>query len=209
MESDLKNLFNTAIFIAQSLFNRNKVSGSTSNLSFKYKDKVYITGSGVCFGLLKESDFAIITSQGDHVDGPLPSKEYPIHTMLYEEWTDINAVLHCHSTYTTLWSCLVHDEEKDIVPNYTPYLSMKVGDIGLVPYAKPGSTELFKLFRERISNAKAFVFQNHGSVVSGVTLLDAFYAQEELEESLKVSWNLMNLKDEILVNYIDKESIGI
>lgn len=202
MESSLKDLFNTAIFIAKSLFNRSIVTGSTSNLSFRYENKVYITGSGKSFGLLKESDFSILTIDGKHLDGPPPSKEYPIHLMVYKEWVKVNSVLHCHSTYATLWSCIKHEDEHDIVPKYTPYLSMKVGNIEFVPYAKPGTQELFEFFSDRIAKAQAFIFQNHGSVVSGETLLDAFYAQEELEESMKIAWNLLNLKNGISANII-------
>lgn len=46
-----------------------------------------------------------------------------------------------HSTYATLWSCLPHENPQDCVPDYTPYLKMKLGTVGIVPYAKPGSQE--------------------------------------------------------------------
>ena len=36
----------TAVWIAHSLFERGKASGSSANMSFKEKDHIYITGSG-------------------------------------------------------------------------------------------------------------------------------------------------------------------
>lgn len=68
----------------------------------------------------------------------------------------IEAVIHTHSFYSTLWSCLKHENEKDIMPEYTPYLKMKIGTIGLIPYAKPGSTELFTYFAERVHDIRWF-----------------------------------------------------
>ena len=49
MENNLK----TAVWIAHSLFERGKATGSSANMSFKEKDHIYITGSGTCFGTLK------------------------------------------------------------------------------------------------------------------------------------------------------------
>ena len=51
----------TAVWIAHSLFERGKASGSSANMSFKEKDLIYITGSGTCFGTLKEEDFSVLS----------------------------------------------------------------------------------------------------------------------------------------------------
>lgn len=75
----------TAVWIAHSLFERGKASGSSANMSFKEKDRIYITGSGTCFGTLKEEDFSILSLDGEWISGPKPSKEFPLHQMMYEK----------------------------------------------------------------------------------------------------------------------------
>lgn len=75
----------TAVWIAHSLFERGKASGSSANMSFKEKDRIYITGSGTCFGTLKEEDFSVLTLDGEWISGPKPSKEFPLHKMMYEK----------------------------------------------------------------------------------------------------------------------------
>lgn len=65
----------------------------------------------------------------------------------------IQAVIHTHSFYATLWSCAVHKNRTDCIPQYTPYLKMKLGTVGLVPYGKPGSEELFPAFRQCVSGS--------------------------------------------------------
>ena len=69
MEQKLK----TAVWIAHSLFERGKASGSSANMSFKHNEKIYITASGTCFGTLKETDFAVISVEGKVLSGK-PSK---------------------------------------------------------------------------------------------------------------------------------------
>ena len=64
---------------------------------------------------------------------------------------------------------------------------MKVGKIALVPYAPPGSPELFSAFQESVSKGDAFLLKNHGGIVGGTSILEAFYGIEELEESARVA----------------------
>ena len=47
-----RRLAEQALWIAHSLFDRGKTSGTTANLSFRYGDLIYITCSGSCFGTL-------------------------------------------------------------------------------------------------------------------------------------------------------------
>ena len=180
----------TAVWIAHSLFERGKASGSSANMSFKEKDRIYITGSGTCFGTLKEEDFSVLSLDGEWISGPKPSKEFPLHQMMYEKSEEIQAVIHTHSFYATLWSCAVHENRTDCIPQYTPYLKMKLGTVGLVPYGKPGSEELFSAFRQCVSGSDGFLLENHGPIVGGKTLLDAFYCLEELEESARIAWEI-------------------
>lgn len=195
MYNNVKTKIEEAIWIGNALFNRNKVSGSSANISFKHEGEVYISGTNTCFGRLKESDFAIVSIDGEHVGGAKPSKELRMHLMMYNNNPNINAVIHVHSFYATLWSCLEHENVFDIIPNYTPYLKMKLGQITLIEYGKPGSEELFEHFKNRLNEGNGYILKNHGPVVGGTDLLSAFYSLEELEESAKVAWHLKDNKN--------------
>jgi len=69
---------------------------------------------------------------------------------------------------------------------------MRLGAVGLVPYAKPGSKELFQLFEERFQDSEGYLLENHGPVVGDKDILSAFYTLEELEESARIAWELRN-----------------
>lgn len=188
MHSELQQKLEQAIWIGKSLFERNKTAGSSANMSFLHENTVSITGSGTCFGTLKAESFSTVDLSGAHIDGPSPSKELPLHLGLYNQKPEIKAVIHTHSFYSVLWSCLPHANPVDIIPTYTPYLKMRLGTVGLVPYAPPGSAELFKLFSGHIDKSDGYMLANHGPVVGSADLLSAFYALEELEESAHLAW---------------------
>ena len=190
--SSLDSKLKDAIWIAKTLFDRNKATGSSANLSFLHEGCIYITGSGTCFGTLTEDDFSVTNMAGEHISGIKPSKELPLHKTLYGKNSSIQAVIHTHSFYSTLWSCLKHNNEKDIIPTYTPYLKMKVGTIGLIPYGKPGSQKLFDLFTDRVNDSDGYILQNHGPVIGDKDLMTAFHCLEELEESARIAWELRN-----------------
>lgn len=192
-DMELQKKIEDACWIGGELFNRNKTTGSSANLSFAHKGRIYITCSGSCFGKLTEESFSITDMDGKLLEGPKPSKELPIHLMMYKKNDNVvQAVIHVHSHYATLWSCLPHEEVDDVIPSYTPYLKMKLGKIRLIPYAKPGSEELFSYFKENLSDGNGYLLAHHGPVVGGKDLQNAFYGLEELEESSHIAWELRN-----------------
>jgi len=184
--------YENAIWIGKSLFERGRATGSSANMSFIHEEKIYITGTGTCFGRLAVEDFAVIDSRGNHVSGARPSKELPLHQILYKKDEGIKAVLHTHSFYSTIWSCLDHENTNDVIPEYTPYLKMKLGKVGLIPYAKPGTRELFDSFRENIGESNGYLLKNHGVILGQKDLMSSFYTLEELEDSAQIAWGLRN-----------------
>lgn len=190
MEQNFNEKAKEAVWIAKSLFERNKTSGSSANLSFFHEGHVYITESGTCFGTLKPDQFVPLSMDGKILSHHRPSKEWPLHLQLYQKKRDIGAVIHTHSTYCVLWSFQDHLDRKDCIPEYTPYLKMKLGTVGMVPYEAPGSPELFQRFGEYIEKSDGYLLERHGPVIAGKSLWDAFYCLEELEESAKIAWML-------------------
>ena len=65
--------------------NERKATGSTANISFRHEDKIYISASGTCFGTLKEEEFAVLDLKGEYIAGPKPSKEAPLHLLMYQK----------------------------------------------------------------------------------------------------------------------------
>lgn len=190
MDEMLEKKLEEAVWAARSLFERGKTAGSSANMSFRHEDRIYISASGSCFGTMKPGDFTAISMDGAPLSGKKPSKEWPLHLALYEKSSDVGAVIHTHSTYSVLLSFVPGLPEQDCIPAHTPYLKMKLGTVGTVPYEKPGSEALFSAFRKRVAGSDGFLLKQHGPVVPGRTIMDAFYCLEELEESARIAWEL-------------------
>ncbi len=188
--NSLDQTFEDALWICRSLFERGKTSGSSANISFRIGDAVYISGSGTSFGRLGREDFGVLSPEGSLLGGIVPSKEYPLHLAFYQKDPGLRAVIHTHGPFSTLVSCLCPDNEDQMLPDFTPYLSIKVGKVCYIPYSPPGSPQLFDMVRRRVYKSNALLLSNHGPVVAGTSLMDAFYKLEELEESARLYWYL-------------------
>lgn len=190
MEKTLDQKIKEAIWVGKSLFERNKTSGSSANMSFLHDGHMYISQSGSCFGTLAPDQFSVMTLDGECISSNKPSKEWPLHLQIYQKKPQAGAVIHTHGTYSVLWSFVPVENEDDCIPDHTPYLKMKLGTVCTVPYEKPGSQALFDAFGARVLSGDGYLLKQHGAVVPGKDILDAFYCMEELEESARIAWEL-------------------
>lgn len=190
MNHELKKKLEDAIWTGRSLFDRNRTTGSSANMSFLHDGKMYISQSGSCFGTLTEDQFALMAMDGTCLSDKKPSKEWPLHLQIYQKKPSVGAVIHTHGTYSVLWSFVPSDDETDCIPAHTPYLKMKLGKVCAIPFEQPGSQALFDAFGDRIMNGDGYLLRQHGAVVPGKTIMDAFYCIEELEESARIAWEL-------------------
>lgn len=192
MKEKLREELNQMMWVAHQLYERKLVTGSTGNISIFFENQIYVSASGGCLGRLNLDSISVLDKSGHLIRGPKPSKEWPLHLLVYKAFPDRRAVIHTHSTYSVLWGFLEQTNSKDCMPDYTPYLRMRLGKIGMIPFAKPGSEELFKIFESQIAYSDGWLLQYHGAVVPGDDSMDAFYSMEELEETAHIAWELKN-----------------
>ena len=174
---------------AKSLYERGYVVGSAGNLSLKLADGTFlVTPTGSSFGFLQADELSHIKENGELLSGKEPTKEVYFHLACYKAHPDINAVVHLHSTYSTLLaSCEDLTDGIPIMP-FTPYFVMKIGEVGILPYRKPGDPKIAEDVWEKRAYT-SLLMANHGLIVCKRTLADAVYAAEELEETAKL-WYL-------------------
>ena len=85
-------------------------------MSFRHKDRIYISATGSCFGTMKKEDFAVLSMDGTVLSEKKPSKEWPLHLALYEKSSETGAVIHTHSTFSVLWSFVPAKNDQDCIP---------------------------------------------------------------------------------------------
>jgi len=170
----------------RSLFDRGLTAGSSGNISVKHNDFYLMTPTNSCLGFLDPARLAKLNFSGDLISGDPPTKELPLHVAFYETRPSARAVVHLHSTYSTALSCLSDTDPDDAVPPITPYVVMRVGRVPVVPYTRPGSSDVSIHIRAKANNHAAILLGNHGLVVAGSSLEAAVFAMEELEETAKL-----------------------
>lgn len=172
--------------LSKSLFDRGFSVGSAGNISAATEDGFLITPTNSCLGNLDPDRISKLDMAFKHVGGDKPSKEVFLHRAFYDTRPGTRAVVHLHSTYATALSCRADLDADDCIPPLTPYVVMRVDQVALVPYFRPGDERGGELIRALGGRYSAALLANHGPVVSGKDLTSTVYASEELEETAKL-----------------------
>lgn len=203
----MQKLIEEFILTGKTLYKRGLAGGSSGNMSVIIdEDTVIASPTNVCLGELDKEHISIVDMDGNLKSGPNPTKEILFHLAIYKVNPNLKAIIHLHSTYATAYSCLEGLNKDSVFKPFTPYVVMKMGDIPLVTYHKPGSPMLAKELSAIASNKKAFLMSNHGCIACGKNLKEALNNAEEFEETAKVFFVLhsTNLK----INYLTPHELN-
>lgn len=167
------------VLIISRIYNRGLTTTSGGNISIIDENgDMWVTPSAIDKGSLRASDIVLVKKDGTIIGKHKPSSEYPFHRAIYEIRPDIKAVVHAHPPALVSFSIAHTIPDTNVIPQ----AKNVCGPIGYAPYALPGSVEL----GESIANVfkdgyKAVIMENHGTVVGGSDLCDAFQRFETLE----------------------------
>lgn len=174
---------------AQSLYARGLTHGSTGNISVRLSSgEVLVTPTGSSFGFLDPADIALLGPDGRHLSGAAPTKELPLHAGFYAvRGSAAGAVVHLHSHHAVRLSVQDDLDPEDVLPNLTPYATMQLGRVRLLPYFRPGDPAMGAAVRALDPATSAVILANHGPVVAGATLHKTVFAMEELEATARLA----------------------
>lgn len=134
---------------------------------------------------------AQIDLAGRSLNANRPSKEYPFHLAAYRAaGSRAAAIVHLHSHYTVALSCLEELPDVDPMPHITPYYLMRVSPLAVLPYFRPGSSDLAAAVERAAADHACLLLRNHGSICLGANLNEAVDRLEELEETARLFFTL-------------------
>lgn len=139
---------------------------------------VWITPARVDKGTLRREDVVRVDPAGMQEGFHRASSELPFHQAIYAARLDLTAVVHAHPAALVAFSMTRTVPETRLFPQ-----SWSVcGEVGLAAYALPGSAQLgANIAAEFGKGFNAVVLENHGVVVGGGNLTEAFQRFEALE----------------------------
>lgn len=139
---------------------------------------IWVTPSAIDKGSLRPSDIICVRKNGAIEGRHKPSSEYPFHKAIYESRPDLKAIVHAHPPALVSFSIVRQIPDTNIIPQ-AKYVC---GPIGYATYELPGSEALGEVIaKEFIKGFNAVIMENHGTVVGGADLGDAFQRFETLE----------------------------
>lgn len=158
--------------------------GTSGNISvFDREQKLMaITPSGIDFFELSDEDIVILDMDGQVVEGNRkPSSEWYMHLIQYQNRDDINAVIHGHTIYGTVLSCL-----RETLPASHYMIAVAGRDVRVAEYATFGTEALAQNALKGMVNRKAVFLANHGILAGESDLAKAYSVVEEVEYCAKL-----------------------
>lgn len=152
---------------------------SGGNLSILDPDgSIWITPSQVDKGSLRPGDIVHMKADGSREGLHRPSCEFPFHREIYRRRPDIKAIVHAHPGALVAFS-IVRRLPETRVQTHAHNLC---GKVAYAAYACPGSQELGdKIAQTFAEGADCVMLENHGVVIGGRDLAEAFQRFETLE----------------------------
>jgi L-fuculose-phosphate aldolase len=150
--------------------------GSSGNLSVREDDHFLITPTSLPYEEMEPDDIVAMDFDGRHA-GRRPSSEWRFHRDILAARPDVNAVLHCHSTYATALAC--HHRG---IPSFHYMIAVAGGaDIRCAPYATFGTQALSDAAVAALVGRKACLLGQHGQIALGGTANLALRLAVEVE----------------------------
>jgi L-fuculose-phosphate aldolase len=166
---------------------------SGGNLSIRAANgDIWITPARVDKGSLTRGDIVRVRSNMELEGLHRPSSEFPFHRAIYAARPDLNAIVHAHPVALVAFSIC------GSVPNTRLFHQARFvcGEPGFARYALPGSEALGENIAEQFAaGANCVILENHGVVVGGTTLDEAYQRFETLEFAAKTIIKARHLGD--------------
>ncbi|MBB5933686.1 class II aldolase/adducin family protein [Streptomyces zagrosensis] len=157
------------------------VVGTSGNVSARVGDTVLVTPSGIPYDELGPDDIVGVDLEGHPLLGHRrPTSELPMHLAIYRA-THARAVVHTHAVHATAVSTLVTE-----LPAVHYMMGALGGPVRVAPYALYGSDELARHMLAALRDRTGCLLRNHGTIVYGDTLRQAYDRTAQLEWMCRV-----------------------
>ncbi|MEE9288688.1 MAG: class II aldolase/adducin family protein [Bacteroidota bacterium] len=200
-----RHIIRDLLAVCHRMYEKGFVTATDGNVSVRLADAgILVTGTGVCKGFVTEDDLVVVNERGDVIVGNTsPSSELGLHLFIYQQRSDVQAIVHGHPTYATgfataripLTACLY------------PEIIVGLGSIPLAEYATPSTREVVDAIAQYVSNADAILLANHGVVAYGNTLSDAYFKLEKVEHAAHITFVARLLGGEVPLTSGELESL--
>ncbi len=182
----LAELREQVVQVGMEALDRGIVHGTAGNMSIRDPETglIAISPSGIPYPDVTPADVVIVNDEGEVVDGRRkPSSETPLHTMVMRARPDIRAIVHTHSHYSTVVSCM-----RPYLPPILTEVCLVVGArVPVTRYGLTGTPDFGESVIEVLEpESRAIILKNHGLICFGESFDAALGIAEVVEEAARV-----------------------
>lgn len=167
------------------MYERGFIVACEGNLSVRLdEERVLTTPTCMNKGMLSPEDLVVTDLEGRQLAGTRKvSSELAMHLLFYRMRPDVHAICHAHPPTATGFAAAGRALNQALLPE----VIIGLGQIPLVRYATPGTTELSAALEPFVPHYDALLLANHGAVTCGPDLLTAFFRMETIEQFAKIT----------------------
>ncbi|HEY5574617.1 MAG TPA: L-ribulose-5-phosphate 4-epimerase [Anaerolineales bacterium] len=188
----LKTIREELVRLNQALPENGLVTWTSGNVSIRDPETGYVAikPSGVKFVDLTAESMVVLDLDGNLIEGKFkPSSDTASHLFIYRQRSDVNGVVHTHSSYATAFAAL----GKPIPVCLTAHADEFGGPIPCGEFALIGGEEIGKIVVESIGASAAVLLKNHGVFTVGAGGEAALKAAVMVEDIARTMWLAMQI----------------
>lgn len=152
--------------------------GTSGNISVRHGDGYLISPTGIPYDKLTPEHVVAMNWDATYSGDVMPSSEWRFHGDILKARSDLNAVVHTHSTCATSVSIL----QKDIPAIHYAIASAGGPSIRCAPYEIFGSQALADVVVKALEGRRACLMAHHGVIAAHVSIARALALAVTVEE---------------------------
>lgn len=169
--------------------------GATGNLSVRCGEGFLITPSGVPALDMSVNDMVFMDMHGRWSGNKNPSSEWRFHRDILMDRTEFGAVLHTHSTFATVLSCIGKE-----IPAFHYMIGTAGGrTIPCASYATVGTQKLADCAVKALRGHRVCLLANHGMLVAAQSLSQTLALAVEIESLCEQYCHLLQIGTPVIL----------
>jgi L-fuculose-phosphate aldolase len=172
--------------IGRRLWQREYTDGNGGNITIRVGDNLALcTPTLICKGFMKPEDMCLVDLDGNQLAGTRKrTSEANTHFGIMKRQPNAKSCVHAHPPHATAFAIANVGIPYCLIPEAEVFL----GKIGIAKYQTPGSPANADEVGEVGKDHQAVLMQNHGVIVWGKDVEDAYWKMENIDSYCRTIW---------------------
>jgi L-fuculose-phosphate aldolase len=168
------------------LWTRDYTDGNGGNITIRVGDNLALcTPTLICKGFMKPEDMCLVDLDGNQLAGTrVRTSEAKTHFGIMKRQPAAKACVHAHPPHATAFAIANAEIPSCLIPEAEVFL----GKIGVAKYQTPGTPANADEVGEVGKDHQAVLMKNHGVIVWGKDVEDAYWKMENIDSYCRTIW---------------------